>query len=250
MNEEAMAQRQADAKKSNSLLNITANEISTLDMETGVQGIAREHLNESMFGPDDFVLLNNIFDGKEHNGFQMPSLVYVFQYGGQPYRVQPGQQFTLSGAQAYIFVKHIVSLIYRRVEGNDDEDRRTYAREDKWVNEIVARVQETLNPEGSEITEIKDVPAYVQDDPNLSKTIGGGDFELKAQVDDSDATDETINAVPDFTPALNPRQEFDSEGNVIKHEDNAADNVETTTEEVAFPDAKQNQGKPSSQKKK
>lgn len=227
MEEERLAKIAADTKQANKLTNITEGELDQALVDDGIQGIARDHFNEAMFGPDDFVVLKNIFDGGKVNGFEMPKLAYTFQYSGIPFRVSPGQIFQLPGSRAYIYVKHVVSLIYRRIEGRDEMDKRTYEMTDPWVQAIVQSVQATLTPEGADKEQIHQLPDYMTADENLSKLAGTGDFEMPTQIDDADATDETIDKTPDFSPGLNPKFEYDADGNVI--------NTDKTEEAVAQP---------------
>jgi len=221
MEEERLAKQAADAKKANSLMNITEGELDQELISDGIQGIARDHFNEAMFGPDDFVVVKNIFDGTTVNGFVMPKIAYTFYYSGVAFRVNAGQVFQLPGSRAYLYVKHIVSLIYRRIEGRDEMDKRTYEMSDPWVKAIVQSVQQTLSPEGANKEEVHQLPEYMTNDENLSKLSGTGEVELQTQIDDSDASDESIDKIPDFDPRLNPKLEFDSEGKVINTDEPA-----------------------------
>jgi hypothetical protein len=247
--------RAAAALEANLLTN--QDEIN-FDTQDDTQGISRDLSDESMFGPDDYVILRNPFDGEMHNGYRMPKLPYTFGYNGVKYRTEGGQTFTLPGARAYLFVKHAVSLIYRRIEGRAELDKRTYPMTDKWVKIIVQKVDKTLSPEGDDRNLEHALPDYIAKDSEIDERTGlggrlagamdrtgGGEVSLGEQIDDADATDETIDKIPDFDAAHNPRIGFDSEGRAIDASEPAATtvNTETVDENAAFPDAKQNQQK-------
>lgn len=218
--------RVAEAKKANSLLNVSEIQLETAD---DVQGIARDLDNENIFDPDDNVVLKNIFDGSTVNGFKLPTLDYVHMYNGVKYRTTPGQVYRLPGSQAFLAVKHLVSLIYRRIEGKDEMDKRTYPMTDKWVRAIVVKVDKTLRPEGIDRDQVQDVPDYnaMDEDYDRSNELpgrlagavgagGGGETELAAvNMNDAPMTDDQFNKTPDFAPNLNPNVQFDGSGKPV-----------------------------------
>lgn len=224
------------AKKANSLHNLTEINFDTVD---DVQGIARDLLNENLFNPDDSVVLKNIFDGESTvNGFEMPRLPYKFSYNGITYRVEPGQTVRIPGSSAYIFVKHLVSLIYRRLEGKDEMDKRTYPLTDKWVSKIVVRVDATLAPDEVDRQIEHALPDY--EDERIAaaaNSTGGGEVSLGAQLDDADITDEQFDKTPDFDARTNPNVQF-KDGEVVDTREPATTVNARKGDEVAFPDAK------------
>lgn len=265
---DSIGQREAEqiaaAKEANSLQNLTEKELNfeTID---DVQGIARDLESENIFNPDDNVILKNIFDGESTlNGYKMPKLAFTFMYNGYKYKAEGGQTIQLPGARAYLFVKHLVSLIYRRLEGHDELDKRTYPRTDKWVSKIVVRVDETFQPEGLNRDQEHQLPDYYEEDAKpdadglsgrlgaATNQTGGGEVSLGAQLDDAEATDEQIDKIPDFDPSKNPNVQFDGEGKPIdtsKKEGAAVVNQQDKKPEVAFPGAKQSGGKPAEKQK-
>lgn len=246
---DAEAKRIQEAQEANSLHNAKDINMETVD---DVQGAARDLQNENLFSPDDNVVLRNIFNGETINGIVMPKLSFTFGYNGVKYETKPGQQFRLPGSQAYLYVKHLVSLIYRRLENQPENDRRTYPLTDKWVSKLIVRVDHTLAPEGLDRNEVQQIPDFYQDDggriANAAGNTGGGEVSLGEQVDDSDVTDEQFDKTPDFDPSKNPNVQFDADGKPIDTE--AANKVNAPSgDEAAFPDAKQNQSEKSSDKK-
>lgn len=178
----------------------------------------RDFVDDSMFGVDDNVVLKNILDGTMRNGIKMPSSNYVFTWNGAQFRVKPGQVFSLPGARAYLYVKHIVSLIYRRVEMKPEMDKRSYPLNDKWVKEIVVQINKTLTPTAEDRNTVHDIPSYIAEDAqvdpetglsgrlqNAMGQAGNGEVELHPVGMGDDATDDDIDNIPDFDESTSPK---------------------------------------------
>lgn len=219
-----------EAAKANSLYNQERIDFGAIDDRSAAE---RDLDSESMFNPDDSVVLRNIFDGETVlYGHRMPKLDYRFGYNGVQYEATPGQVVRIPGSQAYLFVKHIVSLIYRRIENKPEMDMRTYPLSDKWVKEVVVRIDPSLAPEGIDRSVVHTMPDYSAEDASVAERNdgeslpgrlagatsqgGGGEFELPAQnADEAPATDADLDKIPDFDPNKNGQVQFDEGGKPV-----------------------------------
>ncbi len=196
----------------------------------------------------------------------------MFEYNGVSYRVQPGQKFSLPGSRAYLYVKHLTSLIYRRVEGRDDMDKRTYPVNDKWAKLMIVQVNKTLSASLEDRNVVHDMPDYQAQDKAVEEETGlpgrlagatsqggGGEFETKpVDAREPDATDDDLDKIPDFDPNTAPkfRDESGAEVPSVPQPEPAQQSDEQPEADAApaqpqeFPDAKKNQSKPARQPKK
>lgn len=198
--------------------------VQTLDVQPSENSLndIRELSGKTIMGigSDDFVVVKNLFDGTEGR----PAIELIMRENKKPYRWNPGQVVNLPGYRGRLFLKHLVSMLHRKVDGEEDGDRNDYPLTDKWVEKALIQIQPMMGSESQEDPDaVVEMPDYMAGDENLSRAAGRGEQELPTvPLAALDATDESEAKYDDAAHNITPstidkeKQEAKTKGTASK----------------------------------